>query len=181
MSEDVVLRPALTRDAAGIARVHVETWQSAYAGVVPTDYLARMTVGRSSAQWHRAAAQATKGNDLMVAELDEEIIGFIAFGPSRSKDLPYGGEIYALYVTIDWQGQGLGRRLLTTSFEALAREGHRGAFVWVLADNPSRFFYEAMGGARAGERMEKFAGTALEELAYGWSDLESWLAQSGAP
>ena len=54
MSEDAVLRPALPLDADGIARVHVETWQSAYAGLVPTDYLARMTVARSSAQWHRA-------------------------------------------------------------------------------------------------------------------------------
>jgi hypothetical protein len=50
--------------------------------------------------------------------------------------------------------------------------------VWVLAANPARFFYEAMGGARAGERLEEFAGTQLEELAYGWPDLESWLAQT---
>ncbi len=180
MTEVAVIRPALTRDADGIARVHVETWQSAYAGLVPNDYLARMTVGRSSAQWHRAAAQASKGSDLVVAEIDEEIVGFVSFGPSRSKDLPYSGEVFALYITVDWQGQGLGRRLLTTAFEALATEKHRGAFVWVLAENPSRFFYQAMGGEQAGERMEKFAGVDLEELAYGWPDLESWLAQSGS-
>ncbi len=177
MSDDAVLRPALPRDADGIARVHVETWQSAYAGLVPTDYLARMTVARSSNQWYRAAAQATKGNDLMVAEIDGEIVGFAAFGPSRSRDMSYGGEVFALYVTVDWQGQDLGRRLLVTAFEALAKEGHRGAFVWVLAENPSRFFYEAMGGVRAGERMEKFAGVSLQELAYAWPDLDTWLAQ----
>ncbi len=180
MTEIAVIRPALTRDADGIARVHVETWQSAYAGLVPNDYLARMTVGRSSAQWHRAAAQATKGSDLVVAEIDEEIVGFVSFGPSRSKHLPYSGEVFALYITVDWQGQGLGRRLLATAFEALANEKHRGAFVWVLAENPSRFFYQAMGGEPAGERMEKFAGVDLEERAYGWPDLESWLAQSGS-
>ena len=178
MSEDAVLRPALPRDADGIARVHVETWQSAYAGLVPTDYLARMTVARSSAQWHRAAANASKGNDLVVVEIDREIVGFAAFGPSRVKEMPYGGEVFALYVTIDWQGQGLGRRLLATAFEALAKEGHRGAYVWVLADNPSRFFYEAMGGARAGERSAKFAGAPLQELAYAWPDLDTWLAQN---
>lgn len=178
MTDDAVLRPALTRDAHGIARVHVETWQSAYAGLVPTDYLARMTVGRSSAQWHRAAAQASKGNDLLVVEIDEAIVGFVAFGPTRTKDMPHGGEVFALYVTVDWQGQGLGRRLLATAFEALSKEGHRDACVWVLADNPSRFFYEAMGGVRAGQRTEKFAGTSLEELAYAWHDLDTWLAQN---
>ena len=48
----------------------------------------------------------------------------------------------------------------------------------MLAANPSRFFYEAMGGQRAGERQESFAGTELEELAYGWPDLESWLKET---
>ncbi|WP_193370794.1 GNAT family N-acetyltransferase [Pelagibius marinus] len=178
MNEIFVLRPALPRDADAIARIHVETWQNTYAGLVPSDYLARMSVARSSPQWHRAAAKAEKGNDLMVAEVDEEVVGFISFGPTRNPEMPYGGEIYALYVGVDWQGQGLGRRLLSTALEALSKEKHKGAMVWVLAANPARFFYEAMGGERAGERMESFAGTELEELAYGWPDLESWLAQT---
>ena len=160
MSDTVVLRPALPRDADAIARVHVETWQSTYAGLVPSDYLARMSVARFSPQWHRAAARAEKGNDLVVAEIDEEIVGFVSFGPTRSPKMPFGGEVYALYVAIDWQGQGLGRRLLATALEALAKEKHRGAMTWVLAANPARFFYEAMGGLRAGERMESFAGLA---------------------
>lgn len=178
MNDLEVLRPALPRDADAIARVHVETWQNTYAGLVPSDYLARMSVARSSPQWHRAAAKAEKGNDLMVVEVGGEVVGFVSFGPTRSPELPYGGEVYALYVAVDWQGQGLGRRLLATAVEALAKEGHAGAVVWVLAANPARFFYEAMGGERAGERLESFAGTELEELAYGWPDLESWLAQT---
>ena len=180
MSETVVLRPALPRDADAIARVHVETWQNTYAGLVPSDYLARMSVARCSPQWHRAAAKAETGNDLMVAEVDEDVVGFVSFGPTRNPEMPYGGEVYALYIAVDWQGQGLGRKLLATALEALAKEGHTGAMVWVLAANPSRFFYEAMGGERAGERTEDFAGTELEELAYGWPDLESWLSQTKA-
>src|SRR3546814_5924083 len=116
----------------------------------------------------------------MVAEVEQQVVGFVSFGPTRTPALPYSGEVYALYVAIDWQGQGLGRRLLATALEALAKEGHRGAMVWVLAANPARFFYEAMGGERAGERLESFAGTELEELAYGWPDLDSWLAQMKA-
>jgi GNAT superfamily N-acetyltransferase len=113
----------------------------------------------------------------VVAEIEGRVVGFVSFGPTRTPAMPYSGEVYALYIHIDWQGQGLGRRLLATALEALAKEGHRGAMVWVLAANPARFFYEAMGGQRAGERQETFAGSELEELAYGWPDLESWLAQ----
>src|SRR3546814_8955878 len=65
----------------------------------------------------RAAAQAEKGNDLMVAEADRQVVGFVSFGPTRTPALPYGGEVYALYVGIDWQGQGLGRRLLATALD----------------------------------------------------------------
>ena len=113
----------------------------------------------------------------MVAEAESQVVGFVSFGPTRTPQLPYSGEVYALYVAIDWQGQGLGRRLLATALDALAKEGHRGAMLWVLAANPSRFFYEAMGGERASERVERFAGAELEELAYGWPDVEAWLAQ----
>src|SRR3546814_19531898 len=101
----------------------------------------------------------------MVAEVEQQVVGFVSFGPTRTPALPYSGEVYALYVAIDWQGQGLGRRRLATALEALAKEGHRGAMVWVLAANPARFFYEAMGGERAGERLESLAGPVLKEPA----------------
>jgi len=51
------------------------------------------------------------------------------------------------------------------------------ALVWVLSDNPARFFYEAMGARRAAERQERFAGVRLEEAAYAWGDLAAWLAE----
>ncbi len=40
------------------------------------------------------------------------------------------------------------------------------------ADNPARFFYEAMGGARSAEREEKIWGELLPEFAYGWATLD---------
>jgi hypothetical protein len=45
------------------------------------------------------------------------------------------------------------------------------AHLWVLADSPSRFFYQAMGGIRIGERDERLWGAAVHEVAYGWPDL----------
>jgi hypothetical protein len=53
----------------------------------------------------------------------------------------------------------------------------------VLADNPARFFYEAMGGRRIRERDERLWGVDLHEAAYGWRDLETiprpWHKQGG--
>ena len=61
-------------------------------------------------------------------------------------------------------------------FESLLAQGHGAAALWVLSGNPSRYFYEAMGGQAAAARKEAFAGVLLDETAYAWPDLKGWLA-----
>jgi hypothetical protein len=46
--------------------------------------------------------------------------------------------------------------------------------VWVLALNPSRKFYEALGGQSIGEQEIERGGRPLVEIAYGWSDLSKF-------
>src|SRR5713101_7512321 len=81
------------------------------------------------------------------------------------------GEVYTLYVEPDFQNQGLGRRLLDALFRQLRADGCDIAVLWMLADNPSRFFYEGLGGERIGQRVDTMAGVDVEELAFGWRDL----------
>ena len=47
------------------------------------------------------------------------------------------------------------------------------ALIWVLAENPARFFYQAMGGTLIAKREEKLWGVSLHEMAYGLSDLKT--------
>jgi len=54
---------------------------------------------------------------------------------------------------------------------ALRGTGYESAMLWVLAGNPSRFFYEAMGGKRVAERNERLWGVVMPELAYEWRPL----------
>jgi hypothetical protein len=53
--------------------------------------------------------------------------------------------------------------------------------VWVLADNPSRGFYEQMGGRYVMEKEIVIGGDKpLQEVAYGWPDIGAILRrQSG--
>ena len=48
-----------------------------------------------------------------------------------------------------------------------------------LSDNPSRFFYAAMGGMLVAESTERMWGRRLRQSGYGWRDLERWLAARG--
>jgi ribosomal protein S18 acetylase RimI-like enzyme len=80
----------------------------------------------------------------------------------------------------EWQDRGLGRRLLRRLFDSLVVRGMNSAVVWVLAENPSRFFYETMGGRRVAERSTTHWNTLLRETAYGWNDVTRVRSRSDA-
>ena len=175
----ITIRRATKADAAAIARVHVETWQSAYAGLLPDMTLAQMSDVRQSAWWSRALADPKEARGIFVADDDDTgVVGFGSCGPVREP--PDGlngteqrvGEVYTLYVESDFQNRGLGRRLLDALFRQLHADGCDTAVLWMLADNPTRFFYEGMGGEIVGNRREPFAGTDVDEVAYAWRDLD---------
>ena len=179
MSVEVGLRVARPADAAAIARVHVETWRAAYAGIVPDAYLVAMTESKQALQWNHTIRSAVAPEAVLVAASADlpggRIVGFGSCGRARKR--PGAGEVFTLYVAPDWQGRGIGRRLLHGLLAKLKAGGLNEALVWVLSDNPARFFYEAMGARRVAERQERFAGVHLDEAAYAWGDLAAWLAE----
>lgn len=187
MTEEVLIRPAIPGDARAIARIHVETWRSTYAGMLPDRVMVRMSVDNKTAAWRTMIARrGTRETILVAVAPDAGVVGFASCGPAaaillRPRSGPgragsYRGEVYTLYVLPDWQERGIGRRLLCACFRALREAGFDSAFLWVLADNPSRFFYEAMGGQRVAIRRERMGGAEVEETAYGWADMADLLA-----
>lgn len=185
MKSGIDIRPARAGDAAAIAKVHVETWRAAYAGLVPNAYLVRMTESGQAFTWRKLLGRPEETHSVLVAEAPisgprgpKRIVGFGSCGPQRGRSLEYDGEVFTLYVAEDWQGQGIGKLLLGSLFRRLREQGVHSSVLWVLAANPSRFFYEAMGGQRVAERTEDFAGEQLRQTAYAWADLSAWLSQA---
>ena len=177
----MVIREARPADAPGIAAVHVESWRAAYAGLVPDPVLVRMSRDSHTQKWARILGRRRGREIVLVAEAKEDgIVGFGSCGRLRDDRLPFHGEIYTLYIHPDHQNGGLGSRLLRGMFSAMIARGIDSAVAWVLAENPSRFFYETMGGKRVAERDEALWDTLLHETAYGWKDLARWRAESPA-
>ncbi len=86
----------------------------------------------------------------------------------------YRGELYAIYLLKQAQGQGAGRKLFNVTVCEFVRRGCNSMMLWVLKDNtPARKFYEAMGGHVMCEKPIEIGGETLIEVAYGWKDLRS--------
>lgn len=180
LAEMVTIRPADHSDVHPIATIFVESWRSTYAGMLPDRMLVEMSADRQEGFWRKTMDRRGGLNIVTVAENDDgEVVGFVNAGRSRSWPLTYAGEIYTLYLLGDYQGIGLGRRLLTDTLTRMDEVGIRNAIVWVLAENPSRYFYSRMGARMVGERHEQRWGIALREIAYAWDDIKSVLAPGG--
>lgn len=173
------VRPAESRDAAGIARVHVESWQTSYTGIVPQIYLDRLSIERRTEGWQRILSESRE--NILVAQTNEgEIIGFVNGGKER-EDLPgYDGELYAIYLLKKAQGQGVGRKLFNGIVKILAEQGFNNMTLWVFKDNnTARQFYERLGGQLIAQKTFTLAEVDLIEVAYGWKDIKGWLTTQG--
>ena len=166
----VVVRRAVASDAPAIGAVHVATWRSTYPGILPESYLTRLSARREAA-YYAAAIQADAGVFVAIAGDPPRVIGFITTGLGRSTSVAEG-EIQTLYVLDDFRDQGAGRRLMARGAAHLAGLGCRSAFLWVLEDNPSRWFYAHLGGRKVQEKKVGWAGVTLVTSAYVWSPID---------
>ena len=167
------IRNATRKDAPEIARVYVDSWRESYAGMIPDWVLLGMSYRRLTRAWERAIRTAGKDEAILVAEEPGHgIVGLGSCGPSRDRNLAFGGEVYTLYVHPDHLGHGVGSELLKALFDHLESNGNKSAVIWALADNPARHFYHAQGGTIAATRQGRQWGIALNEIAYGWQDVK---------
>ena len=170
----ITIRAARPADARGIARLDIETWRTTYAGMLSDAYLVGLSERRRELGWRSVILREPR--DVRIAvEARGAIRGFGSCGPNRG-DRFFSGEVFTLYVAPDWQNQGIGRRLLIALFRRLVAVGRRSAIIWVLRDNPSRFFYERLGGRQTARKSLSVGGAWIEALAYGWPDLPAFLA-----
>jgi GNAT superfamily N-acetyltransferase len=154
-----MIRLGTPDDAEGVARVHVETWQAAYAHALPHEQLQALSL-------EDAVERSRRWPPTFVAEHDGEILGFVSVGSSR--DPGTDGELFAIYVHPQHWGTGTGRALIQAGEDELRRLGHHDAVLWVLDDNPrARRFYEREGWALDGERKEDaYLGLRVAEVRY---------------
>jgi GNAT superfamily N-acetyltransferase len=170
MSEPAV-RPATVADADEIAAVHVRSWQAAYRGLMPQEYLDGLDPALRAERWRRNLAAADwSRSGVLVVTAGAGIAGFAGYWPTRDEDDDPArtGEVTAIYLHPHAWGQGLGRQLMTATLQNLAGAGYRDATLWVLRDNVrARRFYAGAGWAGDGAaKTDDSDGFPLLEVRY---------------
>jgi ribosomal protein S18 acetylase RimI-like enzyme len=166
--DEVTIRLATRADAAGIAGVHVRSWQEAYAGIVPAEHLDSLDTVERAARWADLLERGPADHVLTwVAVVGPEVIGFASVGPARDEDArPSEREIYSIYLDPGTWGRGVARELMRT---LIAQSGDRSLLsLWVLADNErAQHFYRRHGFTPDGvERYEEVGGAELLQVRY---------------
>ena len=178
----MIIRLAHVEDAPAMAKVMVDTYLAAHRDQMPEEAWQKRkqewTYAASEQGWARTITDIINGSSQLcvyVATTEaDEVVGLVVGYPTESD--AQTGEISALYVRQDHQGEGLGRRLVQAVAAHLAERGITALNIGVLAANTSaRRFYEAIGGRIVSERMFDEEGFLLPEIVYGWPDIKVFL------
>lgn len=160
--------PATAADAHAVAQIHVVVWQAAYRGIVTSDCLDNLNVEPRETYWREAIFSGAP--QLLVAWVDQHIVGWLAFGACRDAGATgTDGEIWAIYVAPEHWSSGTGWKLWLAAMEALMSRGFNSVSLWVLAANRRAigFYRRSALDARAGkEKSVNVGGKPLGELQY---------------
>lgn len=160
------IRRARAEDAVSLAETHDDAWRAAYRGLIPGPELEKLVTRRGPSWWDAAIRRGSRISLLMFGD---EIAGYTNYGRNRAKSLPYGGEVYELYLRPEYQGLGFGRKLFAMAKRDLTQAGHSGLVVWALTDNdPAVSFYRSMGGRAVARSTERFGTKVLDKVAFAW-------------
>jgi GNAT superfamily N-acetyltransferase len=174
------IRPARIEDAPAMARVMVDTWLSAHRDQIPEGQWQRRreewTYAVSERAWRALLEEVEAGTNtddgVFVAVVADEVAGLAVGCPSELSLLPDAAEVSALYVRPEYQGRGLGRRLVQTVAADQAARGRRALLIRCLTANaPARRFYEALGGRVIGTHETEDYGYQEPQVVYGWEDI----------
>lgn len=175
MFDESSIRPAVVNDAPAIALVHVESWRTTYKGIFPKSLLDGLSVPDRTRSWNEILAKPPDRFVMLVVGDDAgNVLGFACGGEERTGRLGCDGELQAMYMLDRVQRRGAGTLLISRFVRELRSIGFSSMAVWVLARNPSRRFYEALGGRPITEQTIERGGESYVEVAYGWSDLSAF-------
>ena len=145
----------------------MRSWQAAYKGLLPQDYLDRLDAKQRAARYDFVNTDPSKPKTFLAVN-EKSIVGFVTISPATKSDQADHGELNALYVDPDHWRVGIGSNLLMHAEQQLAARGYQQAVLWVLRGNVTAGqFYRANGWDTDGHsRCATVWNLAIDEIRY---------------
>ena len=166
----LLIRTADYPDISQIAKVHIQSWQETYPGIMPAKRIAALNQDSSMSNWQRSL---DTGSRVFVALVQNTIVGFVAGGENRSTEHSETGvgdacecELAAIYLLQEHQGKGIGKALFNRFVRKMQEEGFHSMVVWVAEKNPSTGFYTALRGELVDRKILLICEEAIPVVAY---------------
>jgi ribosomal protein S18 acetylase RimI-like enzyme len=157
--DSVLIRDAVDADIPALARVHVDAWNAAYNALGPT-------VAVREHQWRQVFASRDGAWFVLVVQRGNgDLVGF-AMGAAHEGR--YAAQLDKIHLLPEYQRVGIGSRLLRVVVRRFLERGRNSMMLFAEADNPSCWFYEALGG----HNLLNDDGS-VNYGNYGWDDLRA--------
>lgn len=139
------IRQATIDDARAIAEVHVRSWQQAYRGLLPDEYLASLSIDQHEQFWVDVLTK--RQSEVKLAIVNGTLTGFISYAASRNNAVKTRkAEVLALYIDPAYWRKGFGKALWQVCRDKLNSDGYQSVALWVVIGNTrASEFYEAQG------------------------------------
>ena len=161
---NITIRLAKPADAPDVAEVYMRSWETAYADIIPAEYIREKNAGRP-ALWERLL---TNENDRhYIIQKDGKIVGQVTVAPARDDDLNETYyELHGIYLHPDYYRQGIGTQAMEFAYDIARNLNKAVMVVWVLlADNINSVkFYEKCGFIADGKSSERDFGKILKSI-----------------
>lgn len=138
------IRPATTDDSETISDINLICWKTAYRGILDDTILDNLSQTPERVERFKKGIQTIPV--YLCAVCQNTVVGYIAGGKPKDSSLPYPFEVYYLYVLPDYQGQGIGSRLIHEFSHQIKGDDF---CLYVLDGNQKALaFYQKHGGIR---------------------------------
>jgi len=169
------IRQATVEHCRGLAKVQVDSYRTAYAGLFPRPYLEHFAYEEQEQDWLELLTAGTDDILLVALSTQEQVLGYVLARAKPDIYPGYDAEILALHVRQRFQQRGIGRALLSQAVKGLEARGCESVMLWTLKGNPVRAWFERLQGKVIGEKSRQVDDWDIVEIAYGWEKISTML------
>lgn len=160
-------------DSSEIAQLHALSWKRHYRGIMSDEYLDEEVDDERKELWAKRFEVNNPNQMVIKASENGKMCGFACH--FLDYDPVHGDYLDNLHVLKEYQGHGIGRRLLQLSIQHCLQFSQRPYYLWVFERNKEAIkFYERLGGSCVKETSLEVPGQCAGHpaLLYQWNNPE---------